>query len=256
MPPSLPILLAVTASASAFEEGVTELGLVWMLTVDGTPAGTREVRVFYEGQSGDRVRIFEAYTELDDLEQKRRKRKDPEVSYRQRLTANSHEGAPASFHSTLDLQGAPVEVQARWASGTWRLAVTDHGGTRTTTVNPSRIDLSTVDLFDPESTRRLAGREYARILDAASGAIVEGPVVALGPTELTLSGEPMWVEGWEWQTPEGPWRLWYAWNGFVVRFEGPVGGKRVDAKLIGGAPRAIDEFAIPPQPDVEALEVP
>ncbi len=249
----LPLLAAVD-TASALDQGVTELGLIWMLSVDGEPAGTREVRVHYEGQSGDRVRIFEAYTEV--WGEAKRKKQDPPIVYRQRLTANSHEGAPASFHATIDDGGLSREVQARWASGTWRLAVTDAAGTQTSTINPSRLDLSTVDLFDPESSLSLVGRDHARVLDAVDGTIVEGPVISLGASEIEVGGEPLWVDGWEWRPPQGTWRLFYALNGFVVRFEGPVGGRVVDAKLIGGAPRAIDEFGVPAPPQVEELDLP
>ncbi len=228
-----------------------------MLTVDGQPAGTREVSVRYEGPTGERVRIFEAYTKIDPppTGKRRKRRAPPEPIFRQRLTANSHEGAPASFHSTLVSDGIPLEIQARYATGAWRLAVTGVEGTRTTTIKPSDIDLSTVDLFDPESERKLAGLEHARILDAASGQVLEGEVVPLGPSELEINGEMMWVDGWEWRAPQASWRLFYALNGFVVRFQGAIGGQEVDARLIGGAPRAIDEFGIPPQPRIEEIEL-
>ena len=246
-------LLAATATA----QEPTELGLVWMLTVAEQPAGTREVSVRYEGQTGERVRIFEAYTEIDaPPEGKRRKKNaEPEVLFRQRLTANSQEGAPASFHSTLESRGQPKEIQARYSLGAWRLSITDGAGTRSSTINPSSIDLSTVDLFDPESERSLAGLDHARILDAGSGEVISGDVIALGPSELEVGGEMMWVDGWEWRTEQFTWRLFYALNGFVVRFQGRIGGQEVDAKLIGAAPRAIDEFGIPPQPEIEQIDL-
>jgi hypothetical protein len=235
---------------SAFAGTTPDVGATWSLAVDGQEVGTREIRVRYEGTSGERVRILEAYTEFHSGE-----RRKTRTDYRQRLTANAREGSPASFHSVIDADGDPREVQARFSDGRWSVTVAEMSGVRSYDLRPARVDLSTVDLFDPESDRKIAGLANARILSAEVGKILEGPVIALGSSDVVVGDELLAVEGYEWQTELGPWRFWYAANGFLVRYEVPLMDHVVRAELIGSAPRAIDEFPVSPVPTVESEDL-
>lgn len=234
----------------AFAVTSPEVVATWSLAVDGVAVGTREIRVRYEGESGERMRILEAYTELHGGVKKKER-----FAYRQRLTANSHEGAPASFTSVIEEDGASREVQARFGDGHWSVSVAAVGEVRSYELRPTRVDLSTVDLFDPEADQKIAGRASARILSAEAGKILEGPVSSLGAGEVTIGGEQLPVDGWEWQTELGPWRFWYASNGFLVRYEVPLVDRRVTGELLGAAPRGVDEFPVglPPAIEVEDL---
>ena len=228
-----------------------ELGVVWGLTVDGVPVGTREVRVRYEGEeTGRRIRIVEAYTDLSGGKKKEA------FAFQERLTANSHESFPASFHAVSSANGAPREVQARFGEGVWHVMLATAEGEQNLTVNAGHIDLSTVDLLDPESERRLAHYEHVRILSSDLGRVLQGDVVALGATEISVGGEIILAEGFELRTSEGSWRYWYASNGFLLRYEEPRLGRAVVGTMIGSAPRAIDEFQVPGLPVIEALELP
>lgn len=242
-----PLLLNAASAADA-----PVLGVIWALSVDGQPVGTREATVRWEGESGDRVRILESWTELAWTPRKKR----DAWGFRQRLTANAMEGAPASFHCAVDADGAPLEIQGRYGEGVWRVSVTAGAHTETSTLNAGRIDLSSVDLFDPEGDRKLAAYDHVRILSAESGAVLEGPVIGLGPAELAVGDETLWVDGWEWRTAEGPWRFWYASNGFLVRYEVPLLGHRVEAKVLGAVPLGVDEFPLPAPPRIEVLDLP
>jgi hypothetical protein len=250
-------ILSVPAHAEA---PPPELDAVWKLTVDGADVGTRTVKVRYEGTSGQRVRILEAYTELraPPPSTKRSNKPVPEVyAFRQRLTANSNDGGPASFHSVMDGEGDAREVQARFAEGEWTITVANPEGTKIYRFQPARVDLSTVDLIDPESDRRIRIGDNLRILSADIGRILEGPVRSLGPSEVALGGERVTVEGYEWQTEQGAWRLWYASNGFLVRYDAPLLDRVVHAELTGPPPRSIDEFpVISGSVAVEAVDLP
>lgn len=240
--------------ATAFAEPPAagpELGVIWGLTVEGEPVGTREVRVRYEGETGRRVRIVESFTELAGG-----KAKKDRFAFRERLTASSHEGFPASFHAVSEADGAGREVQARFGEGVWHVNLADGAGEQTFTVAANRIDLSTVDLLDPESDRHLAQYDQVRILFADLGRVLDGQVAALGASPVSVGGETILAEGFELRTDEGAWRYWYASNGFLLRYEEPRLGRVVVGTMIGSAPRAIDEFQVPPPPVIEALEVP
>lgn len=243
-------MLAAFALAVAAADPPPELGVVWALTIDGQPVGTRELRVRFEGEPGDLSRFIESWTELNVG------RRREAVGYRQRLSADASDGQPASFHATLDLDGEAREVQARFIGGVWRLMVSTPAGTEHETLHPSRVDLSTVDLFDPEAERRLAHYEYAHVLSAEVGRVLEGPVVALGPEDVVVGGETLSTERFEWRTPEATWRFWYASNGFLVKYEAPVLGHLVQAMIVGQVPRSVDEFPIPGTPVIEELDLP
>lgn len=235
-------------AVAALAEPPPELGVVWGLTIDGVPVGTQELRVRYEGETGGRVRIVEAYTEITA----RRGR----FAFRQRLTANSQEGAPASVHAVSEAAGVTREVQARFAGGAWHVEVQGPEGARSLTLHPAAIDLSWVDLFDPESDRRLAQYDVVKILSVASGEVLEGRVMPLGPRDVSVGGEVLWTEGFALWTATSEWRFWYAANGFLVRYEEPRPEGRVDALMLGAAPRAVDEFQVPAPPRVEEVPLP
>ncbi|MEZ4239443.1 MAG: DUF6134 family protein [Myxococcota bacterium] len=245
----------LTAPAEA-DSPAPEIDAVWALSVDGVPVRTLTVKVHYEREDDTRVRVVEAWTELAGG------RKRTAYAWRQRLTANARDGTPASFHAVTEDDGVPHEIQGRFADGAWHVTIAEPDGTRTYALPPARVDLSTVDLFDPESDRKLATGANVRILSADIGKILEGPVVGLGPAVLEVGGEPVPVDGYEWRTPQGAWTLWYASNGFLVRYDAPLllhgGGpeRTVHAELTGQAPRAVDEFAVAPLPRVEGLDLP
>lgn len=240
---SLPILSALALLASPAQadnaERLDTNHLQFRLSVDGTPVGHRTLTV---RRTDADIRVIEGYAEVSG---KGLKGTDRKLRWQQRVTAASHEGAPASFSVALESNGAGREVQARWGHGLWTVTVSGESGTRTHSLNPGRVDLSTVDLFDPDSPRTLAGRDYARILTAESGKIEEGPIAPLGTERLQVGGEELEVEGYEWTTAQGTYRFWYAENGFLVRYSSPLMGLDVEAELLGPAPRGIDEFAVP-----------
>jgi len=227
--------------------------LTWELTVDGRHVGYREVEVHYDDRD---TRVFEAWTTLDGRRLKGQGR-DRRLRYAQRVTANSHEGRPASFHASLESgrQGGK-EVQARRAGTTWKVTVADDDGARTHALPHTRVDLSSIDLLDPEAERSLLGRDHARVLLAESGKIEEGPVEHMGRVVLEVGGEVISADLVQWTTSQGVYRFWYATNGWLVRWDAPLFGLPVQATLRGEAPRSADEFAVDvAAPDVEVIDL-
>jgi len=210
--------------------------LSWALTVDGVAVGWRRVDISWADAEH---RVFTGGMTLDGsaLDGKLRK-----IRYEQALSANSQQGRPASFTASIDDGRRAREVQARRTGTTWTIVVSEDGEARTHTLPHTRVDLSTVDLLDPESERSLLGRDYARILLAETGKIEEGAVRRVGTQRVMVVDEE--VEVLEWSTSEGPYRLWYAPNGWLVRWEVPLMGLRVQGVLQGEAPRATDEFPV------------
>jgi len=225
--------------------------LSWELTVGGQHVGYREVSVHWDDAQ---TRVFEAWTTLDG---KRLRKEDRKLRYAQRVTANSHEGRPASFHASLEQAGhATKEVQARRTGTTWKVTVTDDDDPRTHTLPHTRVDLSSIDLLDPEAERSLLGRDHARVLLAETGKIEEGPVEHLGRVVLEVGGEVLTADLVQWTTGQGTYRFWYATNGWLIRWEAPLFGLPVQATLRGEAPRSADEFPVAAgAPAIEVIDL-
>jgi hypothetical protein len=229
-----------------------EMGVLWGLAVDGQPVGTREVTVRTKSFGDEQVRFVESYTDLR-LTDDDRKTKD--VVFRQRLTANSQDGRPASFTSVTETADGVVELQARCSGSKWELVWTRDGLTKTLDIGASEVDLSTADLFDPEADRKISELTQAKVLVDFAGRTARGPVTPLGPSDLSIGGEILTVEGFEWGSDLGVMRFFYAANGFLVRYELPLAGARVTATMLGAAPRPLDDFEVPRPGTVEAQEL-
>jgi hypothetical protein len=229
-----------------------EMGVIWGLTVDGRPAGTREVVVRTQSFATEQVRFVESFTDLrltdDD-------KKTPDVVFRQRLTANSQDGRPASFSSVTETTQGTVELQARCTGSRWELVWVQDGASKTVELAASSVDLSTADLFDPEADRKISSLTQARVLVDFVGRTATGPVVPLGPSDLSIGGETLTVEGYEWQSDLGAMRFYYAANGFLVRYVVPLAGAQVTATMLGAAPRPMDDFQVPGRGEVESVDL-
>jgi hypothetical protein len=245
-------MIAWLASGAALAQEASEMGVIWGLSVGGRPVGTREVVVRVKSYADEQVRFVESFTDLrltdDD-------RKTPDVVFRQRLTANSQDGRPASFTSVTETADATVELQARATGSKWELVWTEDGASKTLSISASAVDLSTADLFDPEADRKISKLSEARVLVDFVGRTATGPVIPLGPSDLVIGGETLTVEGYEWRSDLGSMRFWYAANGFLVKYQLPLVGQEVTATMLGAAPRPVDDFQVPARPIVDALDL-
>jgi len=245
-------LLTLPAEAASLVAVPPRAGaeLSWELTVAGRHVGYRGVEVRWDGAD----RVFEGWTTLNG---RRLKGADRRLRYEQRVTANAHAGRPASFHAALEQSGRTAkEVQARRTGTTWTVTVAEGDEARTHRLPHTRVDLSSIDLLDPEAERSLRGRDYARVLIAETGKIEEGPVEELGRVVLPIGDEVITADLVQWTTSEGSYRFWYATNGWLVRWEAPLFGLPVEATLLGDAPRSADEFPVATAaPEIEVIDL-
>lgn len=243
----MPLVLALALPALASD---MEHQLVWNLSVDGQPVGTRQLTVRYlEGDAGTN-RILESFTDLSGQLGPMR------VHYRQRMTAHVDAREPAAFHSVIDQNGAGVEVQGRWTPSAWMVTQTGNGRSRTTEMPLTRIDLSTADLMDPYSRLPLSRFEEARILSAETGDVLVGPVEKLGVSELTIAGQPVQVSGYAWTSPQGRSEFYYSADGFLVSYETQLLGVEIHAVLKAPPPGGVDDFPVAARgPKIEELDL-
>lgn len=225
-------LLAVPAWAA---DRVVEL--TWDLTLDGAPVGTRTATVTLEQRGRVTIRSLDAMTELSGTVAGKT------LTYKQRLTAFADEG-PAAFHAVMSEDGRPREVQARWAIGGWTVTLVDKAGARTMQAAPHRIDLSTADLFDPRAVVRLADLTSAKILSAETGDVWEGAVTPLGGSTVRVGGQELEVQGFTWTPPTGASSFWYDAEGWLVRFDMALLGRRIQGTLHDAPPQSPDSFTL------------
>jgi hypothetical protein len=220
------------------EAAVPEHHLVWDLSVRGQPLGHRELTVRYLDQGAGSGRILEAYTKVEGSV-------GPiKLRYRQRMTAYVSNLQPADFSSVADQGGELVEVQGRWSSTLWSLTVTTDGRTESTSTPSARIDLSTADLMDPQSSVPLSHFTDADVLIAETGQLVSGTVEALGVSEIRVKDQAVSVSGFAWTSPQGRSEFFYSPDGFLVRYHTQLAGVEVVGTLRDLPPTGVDDFPV------------
>lgn len=223
--------------------------LTWDLSADGTVIGHRTVTLKTRQTDEGSRRVLESWTELDG-------RLGPlPVSYQERLTAFiEHE--PASFLSVQSTNGNTREVQARRVPLGWKVAITQDQRVRSYDLAANRIDLSTVDLFDPESRVPLSRFESVKVLSAESGVILEGTVESLGPSSIDLGDVSVPVQGYRFHHPDGEGSFFYTSDGILVRYEMQVLGYGMEAQLRDPPPAGPDDAPLVDLSDgIEATEL-
>ncbi len=240
-------IVALSVPAPAADREHT---LVWDITAGGTRIGSRNLVVRYLDDDAGTSRILEAYTEIDGQIGPTRLR------WRQRMTAHVDAREPASFHSVIDHDGTPIEVQGRWTPSAWIVTTLANGRPRTVDVPLGRVDLSTADLLDPDTRFPLSHFSDVRILSAETGEVLLGPVEQLGVREVTIAGKPLSATTYAWTSPQGRWELSYSADGFLVRSVTQLLGITVEAQLREPPPGGIDDFPVGAgKPAIEALDL-
>lgn len=171
--------------------------------------------------------------------------------WRQRVTAFAGRD-PASFHSVIDENGTPREVQVRYTPDTWLITVATprHQNTRESAV--SRIDVSTVDLMDPASSWPLSRYDELAVLSAETGEVYKGAISSLGLEQLNINGKTVDVTGWAWKSPQGNHEFWYDGEGILVRYRTRILGREVTGVLQDIPETRGDVFSVAP---AEAAEI-
>ena len=227
------MLAALTANAADLEHKLS-----WELSVDGQRIGQRDVTVKYVQGDVSMRRIIESWTEIDGAVGPIR------VVYRQRMTAHTTEREPASFHSVIEQNGVPMEVQARYSPSAWWVTTNQGGRARTVDMPLNRIDISTADLMDPDTRYPLNRFDKVRILSAETGEVLVGPVEDLGMKDIQAGKHTVQAHGYGWNAPMGKSTFWFSSEGFLVAYDMTVLGIQIDAKLMHEPPAGVDDFPV------------
>jgi hypothetical protein len=230
----LPLLLSWTAALASAPDAKS---LVYDIQVGETTVGTRTTTVRAQDVDGAPGRMIESFTDISA------QIGPVTFTYRQRLTAFATR-APASFHAVINENGEPHEVQARWNGGGWMVTIVDRGGIRTVDHPAERVDLSTVDLIDPETHYQIGRYAHVKVLSAETGDLWEGAVEPLGPSSIPIGGQAVQVDGVAWLSPEGRTEFWYDSEGYLVQYNMRLLGYRVQGKLREPPPPGPDEFRV------------
>ncbi len=86
----------------------------------------------------------------------------------------------------------------------------------------------------------------AKVLSAETGDIFDGPVHGTGAGEISIGGVPVPVTGVEWTGDQGEGRFWYNNDGYLVRYELVVLGRRLVGTLREPPPLGPDAAPIAP----------
>lgn len=226
-------LLTLLAPTAGAEEGPVRLS--WSLTLDGKEIGRRDATYTIDRSTAEVRRVIEARTKLDA------KVGPVAWAFEQKIVGHGGIG-PVAFRSVQVEDGVPFEVQGRWAPTAWTVVRVDRGGTLASEAAPHRIDLSSVDLFDPFCARPLASLSTAKVLLAETGEILEGPVEPLGPSVVKVGGAEVAVQGFAWTAPIGRSTFWYDADGWLVRYQTSVLGHAVEGVLTAPPPAGPDSF--------------
>jgi hypothetical protein len=210
--------------------------LTWDLEVDGQHVGRRIVAI-RDVQGRFQRRTMEVWTEVNATTLGSR------FSYKQRLTA-SIAGGPAAFHSVVTQSGRPKEIQGRRAGLGWQISVVAKGRARSWALDADAVDLSTVDLFNPNSRVHLTRLKYAKLLSAETGDILEGEIQSLGSSRLFVGGQSVQVQGYRLQSDTTQATFFFTAEGLLVRYETYLVGLPLSGTLSTAPPPGADEFPV------------
>lgn len=245
--PLAALVLAVLSVPSA--HAAPEVHRVtWSLRLDGQEVGQRDATFTVEREGDDLRRSIEAHTKVAAT--------IGPVSWRyeQKLTANGLVG-PLAFRAVIVEDGAPREVQGRWAPSAWTIALADARSQRAYEAAAHRVDLSTVDLLDPFAARTLGRYATLKVLSAETGEILEGTVEPLGGGTVRIGGRDVPVQGWAWTSSLGRSQFWYDGEGWLVKFETALLGRLVEGVLTAPPPSSPDSIVPPSAPAVVSEEL-
>ncbi len=223
--PIIAAAILLLIAAAPLEARAEEQPLDYQILAEDRSIGSREAQITYLPTPTGELRLLQGWTDMLLPVAK------GTLRYRQRLGARL--GGDRSFSASLDTAGRVREVQARQGSdGQWNVTVVDETGAQSWTLEATAVDLSSPELFDPErALRTLQQVQQLKLLSAETGAILEGPVVALGPTTLQVGSSEVQAERFRFSPPEGDMTLAYGPAGFLLAYDFQVAGVLVGARL-------------------------
>jgi|GEM_PF-5320798 hypothetical protein len=219
------LLLLASSLAFAADEQLLRFGL----SVDGTPAGSREIRVRYlppdPELGGFETRIVESVMKIDAPMGASR------WTHTHRCNGRSTD-AGSSFTCAVKENGASREVQGRRNKDlTWTVTVVDAKGRTSRDLRSSEVSLSSMDLLDPTAYLRLLDQPEAALLSAESGVVLRGPVRDLGESTLQIAGQTLPVRRLGFSAESTTSTFSYGLDGLLLAYEMVAAGHTVRATL-------------------------
>jgi len=239
-------LVFTTMAAAAMEPQV----FTWDITFLGRPIGEQTLEVTYERTEEGFERVFRRTTHIDARAVDFDYVDDSVVAARAR-------SGPASFNATEVINGATSSSELRWDhNGLFLTQIDERGRATTRTLPPNAADLSTADLFDPMSHVPLTRFDSVTVVSAETGELWSSPVRRLGPSEVSIEGTDLLVEGVVLHPPEGRTALFYNTVGVPIRYEYYVEGRLFEAVLRHLPPPGIDEQPVPRgRPEIRSVDL-
>ena len=210
--------------------------LTYELQLENQHVG-RRILVVKDIEGTFKRRVMEVWTEVNAQTLGSR------FTYKQRLTGHVM-GGPASFHSVIKQSGRSKEIQGRRAGVGWQISIVEKGRARSWSLDSEEVDLSTVDLFNPDARTHLTRLKYARIFSAETGDILEGEVRPLGQSRLHIAGHNVDVQGYSLQSDNTQATFYFTGDGLLVKYETYLIGLAISGTLMKPPPPGRDEFPV------------
>ena len=216
--------------------GVESQTFIWDLKVENQRVGSRKL-VLKDMEGKYKRRVIESWTEINA------QNLGSQFTFQQRLTGHIM-GGPASFHAVIEASGRPREIQGRRSGLGWQVSVVEKGRARSWELAADQVDLSSVDLFNPDSPVHLTRLSHARILSAETGAILEGKLTPLGASRIYIDGEPVVVRGFQLKSESTDASFFFDSEGVLVRYQTFLVGLSLSGTLRTPPPRGRDHFKV------------
>ncbi|MBW1878889.1 MAG: hypothetical protein JRJ84_11045 [Deltaproteobacteria bacterium] len=222
----------------------------WDITFLGQPIGEQTLEVTYDQNEDGLERVFRSTTHIDA--------RPVDFEHVSKSVVAARAGSePASFNATVVKNGETSSSELRWNhSGLYLSQIDAMGRATTRALPPDAADLSTADLFDPRSHVPLTRFDSVTVISAETGEMWSSQVRRLGPSQVTIDGTELLVEGVVLHPPEGRTALFYGTIGVPIRYEYYVEGRLFEAILHDLPPPGVDEQPVPEgRPTIRAEEL-
>jgi len=209
---------------SAHADPIADQEVTYTLYFQGKPAGTHTLRVRHfapRRANGAETRIVESYEDIRGADV-------PEALWRRTRASARASGSTLSFTAVTETgqpdSGRVTEVNGqRHNDGTWTLNITRGLATETAQLRRSQADLCTLDLLDPVLHVRLIDRPIVRMVDIATGQVIEGRTADMGEMTAELSAGQVGVRRASFETEGHTWHWDWNLEGLLVQYDTRLG---------------------------------
>lgn len=199
--------LTIPALFGARPAAAADQHVIYDLSVDGAPVGTRDVTITYlQRPSGER-HVLEAYTQISLVG----------ITLEARCSGLSTPTG-AQFSSATERAGARSSVSAKeLPQGGWQVTVATGG--KQIERNETNVRASTLDLMDPARVALLEGSGPFGLVIAETGDVVFGTLSPAEPSSVTVGGQRVATNRYTLSGDSGNAKFFLTSEGVLVRSE-------------------------------------